>query len=263
MTTIETIQLTQKVTKAAAELFVAFSVGNDPEDCINKLKDLTKWKAELRTKVTACETVYTECSFELAFSVLAPRELKSISRRGIKNVVAKTQNLVGVCESAFAFVGIENPAAKQKLFNTRREEHGDEELLKYLVKRVEGPLTQLQSANSRALDVVNACVAYTYDTPKIPSIGSNASRARRPDGIFLQEIDIHIDWLDAAITEFENTSSKALEGAADISGPHDGDVEVDVMPREEVFLISSFVMNLQHGAYGCTTLPCNMAADCL
>jgi hypothetical protein len=68
-----------------------------------------------------------------------------------------------------------------------------------------------------------------------------------PNGILLQEIDIHIDWLAAAIHEFGESSSAALESAA-ISGPQEEDPNVDIMPREEVFLISSFVMNLRHGA---------------
>jgi hypothetical protein len=255
MTTIETIQLAQKVTKAAAELFVEFAVGNNQEDCIAKLKDLTKWKADLRAKVAACEAVYTECSFELAIAVLAPRTLKPISRTGIKNIVSKTNSLVGACESTFAFLGIENPAAKQKLFISKREERGDEQLLKDLVKRVDGPLRQLTSAQSKALDVVNACVAYAYDAQKIPSMTRADSRACRPDGILLPEIDVHIDWLDRAIVEFADTAGAALERAADISA-HDGDSVIDLMPREEVFLVSSFVMNLQHEAYGFTVRLC-------
>jgi hypothetical protein len=250
MTTIETIQLAQKVTKAAAELFVEFAVGNNQEDCLTKLKDLTQWKAKLRAKVAECEAVYTECSFELAISVLAPRRLRPISRTGIKNIVSKTNSLVGACESTFAFIGLENPAAKQKLFTAKREEaRGDEQLLKNLVKRVEGPLRQLTNAQSKALDVVNACVAYAYHTQKIPSMTRAESRASRPNGILLPEIDIHIDWLDRAIVEFADTAGAALESAADISA-QDGDSVIDLMPREEVFLVSSFVMNLQHEAYG-------------
>lgn len=165
LTTIETIHKTQSVQKAAAELFIAFSVGKDPDECVSKLRDLTKSKAELRQKVTECNAVYTECSFELAYSVLAPWELKPISRTGIKHLVRKTQSLVGACESAFAFLGMEpEPASGTKTppFKARREEHGDEELLKQLLKRVEAPLTQLQSATSRALDIVSACVAFAY-----------------------------------------------------------------------------------------------------
>lgn len=128
----------QKVQKAAADLFVAFSVGKDFEACVAGLRDLTKSKARLRAKVAACKAVYTECSFELAYSVLAPRELKPISGKGINSLMGKTLSLVGACESAYALLGIglENPVALEpERLRNRREEAGNEELLKALLKR--------------------------------------------------------------------------------------------------------------------------------
>lgn len=141
LSTLETLREVQKVQKAAANLFVAFSVGGDPEGCVANLRDLTKSKAGLRAKVAACKAVYTECSFELAYSVLAPRELKPISGRGIKNLMGKTLSLVGACESAYALLGIklETPAALEnpdpERLRNRREEVGNEELLRVLLKR--------------------------------------------------------------------------------------------------------------------------------
>ncbi|KAI5821204.1 hypothetical protein BZA77DRAFT_238452 [Pyronema omphalodes] len=253
MATIETLQEVQKVQKAAAELFIAFSVGKDPEQCVAGLRDLTDMKAKLRAKVAATKAVYTECSFELAYSVLAPRELKHISRKGIKNITGKTFSLVGACESAYALMGIElraPPGGKYDInwYRSQREESADEELLKALLIRVEAPLRQLQAATSRALDIVSACVAYSYDTPSLPAVGKASSRARKPTGIPLPEVDVHIEWLEGAIEEFGRTSTAALEIAAVLQEPNQHDVEVDLMPREEVFLISSFVMNLRQSA---------------
>jgi hypothetical protein len=52
------------------------------------------------------------------------------------------------------------------------------------------------------------------------------------------------------MTDFGKEFSDALEGAAALRGMSDSlEPGMDVMPREEVFLISSFVMNLQHAAY--------------
>lgn len=113
---------------------------------------------------------------------------------------------------------------------------------------METPLRQLQSATSRALDIVSACVAHAYDTPVVSISGKAEGRARQPDGILLQEIDIHINWLETAIIEFGNTSTAALEKASVLHPPQHRDEDVDFMPREEVFLISSFVMNFRHGA---------------
>jgi hypothetical protein len=140
--TIETLQKAENVQRAAAELFVAYAYRRDVEECIMKLKSLSAAKDELRAKVAACNAVYSECSFELAFSVLGPRELKPISGKGAKHLVEKTLNLVGACESAYALLGVDTEDASEEakvvdleILKHRRETLGDQRLLEYLLKR--------------------------------------------------------------------------------------------------------------------------------
>jgi hypothetical protein len=117
---------------------------------------------------------------------------------------------------------------------------GDVELLRYLVSRISKPLADLQEKIDRSVDVVTSCLAYCYDVPKLPS------GARAPSGIELAEIDIRVDILTTAIAEFDKDSATALEGAAslcDLDHP-----QVDIMPRMETFLISSFLLNLRQAA---------------
>jgi hypothetical protein len=128
-----------------------------------------------------------------------------------------------------------------ELVKPRKEiEFGDVELLKYLVNRIAKPLSNLQEKIDRSVDVVTSCLAYCYDVPKLPS------GARPPAGIELQEIDIRVDILTEALSDFDKDSAAALEGAAqlhDIEHP-----QVDIMPRMEIFLISSFLLNLRQAA---------------
>ncbi len=119
-------------------------------------------------------------------------------------------------------------------------ESGDIELLRHLVFRITKPLADLQEKIDRSVDVVTCCLAYCYDVPKVPS------GALAPSGIKLEEIDIWVDTLDAAISTFDKDSAAALENAAAI---HNLDYpQVDVMPRMETFLISSFLLNLRQAA---------------
>jgi hypothetical protein len=119
-------------------------------------------------------------------------------------------------------------------------ESGDVELLRYLVSRISKPLADLQEKIDRSVDVVSSCLAYCYDVPQLPS------GARAPSGIQLAEIDIRVDILTEAIAEFDKDSATALEGAASL---HDLDhPQVDIMPRMETFLISSFLLNLRQAA---------------
>jgi uncharacterized membrane protein YgaE (UPF0421/DUF939 family) len=134
-----------------------------------------------------------------------------------------------------------------EMVKPRKEiEFGDIDLLKHLVSRIAKPLADLQERIVRSVDVITSCLAYCYDVPKLPS------GARRPAGIRLEEIDIHIDTLVEALQGFDKDSAAALERAAaleDLDHP-----SVDIMPRMEIFLISSFLLNLRQAAFHTLTM---------
>lgn len=140
LTTIQTLQSTIKVQRSANALFVAYASASGDDKL---LRELTASKADLRRQVAGCKGALTECSFELAFSVLAPWELRPIASRGIKRLVANTVSLVGACESEYALLGREQgPDTEKKekdeidkLRPKREIEGGDERLLRYLLRR--------------------------------------------------------------------------------------------------------------------------------
>jgi uncharacterized membrane protein YgaE (UPF0421/DUF939 family) len=136
---------------------------------------------------------------------------------------------------------LEKDIENLELVKPRKEiEFGDVELLRYLVQRIEKPLVDLQANIDKTVDVVTSCLAYCYDVPKLP----NGSRS--PKGIDLKEIDIWMDSLSESIADFDVDSTAALEGAVsfhDLEGP-----QIDIMPRMETFLISSFLLNLRQAA---------------
>ncbi|ESZ99077.1 hypothetical protein SBOR_0487 [Sclerotinia borealis F-4128] len=136
---------------------------------------------------------------------------------------------------------IEKEMENLELIKPRREiEYGDVDLLKYLVQRIAKPLSNLQEKIDRSVDVVSSSLAYCYDVPKLPS------GIRAPAGIRLEEIDIRVDVLIDAIADFDRTSASALEGAAALH--YFGGPQIDIMPRMETFLISSFLLNLRQAA---------------
>lgn len=67
-----------------------------------------------------------------------------------------------------------------------------------------------------------------------------------PKGIIIEEIDLYIDILRQALIRFDADAASALEDAAQLEEKEDQ--KPDIMPREEVFLISSFLLNLRHAA---------------
>ncbi|KAF8455255.1 hypothetical protein BDZ91DRAFT_538947 [Kalaharituber pfeilii] len=128
----------------------------------------------------------------------------------------------------------------------RAIEGGDQRLLKHLLTMVALPVNTLQQNIDRSIDVINTCVACVYEVPRLPSLKQGKGKVRHPGGILLQELDIHIDSLSKAIAGFAEKSTSALEGAAVFQ--EIAETEVDVMPRDEIFLISSFMLNLRLAA---------------
>ena len=262
----------------------------DPGAKVITIGDLTADKAIIRSKVSNCKAAQSECNFELAFSVLAPAEIKPIGVQAMKRFAANVIAVIGTCESKYALLGdeevmnrnengdqgqhSEQDVTSQKPNNAeghsdtagplapahtsveaeeertklekselerikpRREiEFGDARLLQYLQRRIADPYHELQSVLCRTVDVINTSLAFAYGVPKLPS------GTKTPKGIVLEELDMYKDILQRAAARFDVDCADALEGAAaiqDIQG-----LEPDIMPREEIFLISSFVLNVR------------------
>ena len=263
------------------------------------LTDLTASKAKIRKKLSDCKAAQQECNFELAVSVLPPRNMKPISVQAMRKLVANTIAVISACESKFALLGsdddgrasssdqtepgpglleesatpavsalvaatsnvltpelplphedaktgklstiIEQDKAELEMIKPKREiEFGDAHLLRYLLARVAKPYGDLHAVVARTVEVVGACVAYAYDVPTLPS------GARVPKGILLEELDMQTETLRKALLQFDADGASALEGAAtmqELEGK-----EPDIMPREEVFLMSSFMLNVRQAA---------------
>ena len=248
------------------------------------LTNLTNAKIKIRKKLVDCKAAQQECNFEIAVSVLPPRNMKPISVKAMKRLVANTIAVISACESKFALLGSDEdgevtalkketdhalgelndrdlpPSETEEESNERRQsavidrekvelemikpkreiEFGDARLLRYLLGRVAKPYEDIALAIVRTVQVVIACIGYVYDVPTLPS-GANI-----PKGILLEELDMHVASLVQALVKFDHDVASALEGAAAIQ-EQEGK-EPDIMPREEVFLVSSFLLNIRQAA---------------
>lgn len=143
LATIETLRQTLEVQKSASALFVA-SASHSLASTDPSLRELTAAKSDLRKKVAGCKAALIECSFELSFSVLAPWELRPISGKGIRALVASTLSLVGACESEYTLLGrpehrenAEAPLEEGDIDLSRRKRGisgGDAQLLRFLLR---------------------------------------------------------------------------------------------------------------------------------
>ncbi|KAL8948961.1 MAG: hypothetical protein Q9222_004898 [Ikaeria aurantiellina] len=251
-----------------------------PEDQLcPSIHELVGAKAQLRAKLSTCKAAQMECNFEIAFAVLPPRKLKPVSDRSMKKLVAATVAVIGACESKFALLGdndapntdsgrhseasaretasdptrnvmdpslTSNQMSKDDrteldLIKPKREiEFGDARLLQYLLKRIRAPYLNFFAIVSRAVECQIVCIAYCYDVAKLPST------AKVPKALAIEEVDIYVEELGEALSSFDIEIMSALEGAVEMEGL-DGQ-KLDIMPREEVFLIASFLLNVRQAA---------------
>ena len=140
------------------------------------------------------------------------------------------------------------------LIKAKKEiEFADVHLLRHLLQRITNPYLELESAYMRTVGIVTSCIAFAYvcsfnllstftahplqDVPQLPS------GAKTPSDISLEELDGHLENMHGALEKFDEDSASALDGATAIQERNEE--KLDLMPREEVFLISSFLLNMR------------------
>lgn len=255
---------------------------------LTTLATLAEKKSSLRALALACKSAQNEVNFELAISPLEPRSLKPISKHGMSSLVQNTITLIGACENKFVLLknstllreeeeelgvhsavppalpqeDLQAPVAPSILKGVPEEDEGGKEpedyqqkiedvkpmreigtgsaeLLESLLKRIRGPTQSFEAALKDASTLLLTSLAYCYDVPKLPS------GALVPRGIELQELDIRIDSFTEALHRFDAQTAEELKNAASDEA---GDEDVDLMPRMEMFLVSSFLLGFRQAA---------------
>ena len=170
------------------------------------------------------------CSASVHYTVKTLNDRDS-SSPSLSGKATPKQEVIG--ESPVA--GSEKP--QLDLVKRRREiEFGDVRLLRSLLYQIATPYQRLNVVVSRAIASVTECIAYTYDVAKLPS------GARRPTRLSIEDLDLRMTELSKALVAFDVDIAAALEGAVE-NGP--AGEQMDIMPREEIFLVASFVLNIR------------------
>lgn len=226
------------------------------------LKKLLTAKEKLRKAVASSKATLKETSFEIGYSCLPPARLHPISSKGLDALVTSTLTLIGACETKHIILGdhdeekkeesaeddekkdgeSERNSIKEKLETIRpkREaEVADEEFLRHLIERVDEPLAALRSTIRQSINALIACIELSCDVPITPE-----NESRKPKGILLKEIDIYANAIESSLEEFDKRTREALHKAAEEASEEE-EVEFDILPREELFLVSSFLLNFR------------------
>ncbi|GJN66851.1 hypothetical protein PLICBS_000873 [Purpureocillium lilacinum] len=274
----------RRITGLLAQLPSPFKATKTPSAFVDipchltTLAQLTAQKAKLRAQLSRCKAAQNEVNFEISISALPPISMKPISTQLMTSAVQNIIILIGACENKFIVLGNEEDAEepimgterpsrpvtpdltpdsepttplsrpkfdKQKSYADRIDkvkpvkelETGSAPLLESILQHIKAPVLEFQVSMDNAVALVASCLAYCYDVPTLPS------GAPAPHGIPLEEIDLRIDEFTGAISRFDRRSTDELKRAAMESGE-----SVDLMPRMETFLVSSFLLAYRDSA---------------
>ncbi|KAI6785147.1 putative membrane protein-like protein [Emericellopsis cladophorae] len=238
--------------------------------------ELSSKKPGLRAALARCKMAQDEVNFEFSISPLSPKALKPISKHGASGLVQNVVTLINACENKYVMLSaatdVESsrqaskppfskgaPPGSQALHQLPEDDMQDEgdhlvsiddvkplreittasvQKLEAVLQRLREPVSAFGEEFRRAVLLLMASIAYCYDVETLPS------GLRRPDGVEVEEVDLYLDAFLDAIRKFDERSTRELKLACLLETGQG----VDIAPRMEMFLISSFILGLRQSA---------------
>ncbi|EGX91200.1 hypothetical protein CCM_05358 [Cordyceps militaris CM01] len=277
---LKSLMATRRWRVFAAEFpnpFTSSSLASQPKVPmeLTSLASLSETKTKIRSKLRACRAAQDEVNFEISLSKLPPDLMRPITTNWMSNLVQGIITVIGACENKFVLLGATttNPAperphtvtdspstaqssssalkpGKARKRKGGRSRHADDvkaikeieaasaELVEHILTCIRDPVMDFHQSIKEAVAVLIRCLAYCLQVARLPS-GELA-----PESISLGDLDVEIDQFADAMAAFDAQSAEALKVAATES---DGRA-LDLMPRMETFLISSFILALRQSA---------------
>ena len=251
-----------------------------PDLDLTTLVGLADKKTALRESLLRCKSAQDEVNFEYSISPLPPKSLKPISKHGMSSLVQNVITLIGACENKYVLLstvvveeapslqrsapivqppgGVFAPAAPnflqkvQEALNEddedpqsridgvkplREIESGSVDLLESILGSLRGPVQDFEVAFNEAATLAMSCIAYCFDVPRLPS------GVPRPHGIEVEEVDLRMEIFTEALSRFDQRCTEELRSATMVEGKG-----IDLMPRMEMFLVSSFLLGFRQAS---------------
>lgn len=246
-----------------------------------KMDNIIAQKASLRSNLINSKAVLTESLFEISFSIMSPQELKNCLKI-MTNITVPLNALVGACELEYSLLGESHikprrensrstpyaghnsneqqekdtnedeanpPSSRAASFiesvkPTREIEHADEKIFLQFLSGIRQPILKLSDAISQSFNIIKLSVAYSYDVPEKKIEILTTDRNTTPS-VSLESIDNILKTMAEAITLYDVTVPASLEKITLTEKSALAAEDEILMPREEFFLISSFLLNFR------------------
>lgn len=254
-TTIDTFNVIHKAIDASISFFISI-------DCLDEdnpygkppisLSKLLKMKTEISDKVGNCLLVLDECIYEISYSYLSPTQLKPIIDL-LKPLNLYINGLINACQLDFILLGRQQNR-EGDIMDVRTDKeiaYADAKKLIKILKRLKAPVYGLHKSLSESIYITKIILSYAYDVDfsrvnfndmfphsDLPKFNSKKE--------FPNDYDVegHITGLTEALVEFDLAFREEMIN-----------LEIDLLnPDDEMFLLSSFLMNFKESANSVITI---------
>lgn len=216
------------------------------------LSKLLKVKSAINKKVGNCELVLEECIYEISYSYVSPTQLEPIINL-LKPLSMYINGLVNACQLEFILLGKQqNMEGDIMEIRTDKEIiYADAEKLGKVLRRLKSPIYGLHKTLSECIHIVKVILSYAYDVDlnrvELSKLFPDADFAQHKNKKELsKEFDIEnrINELTEALVDFDITFREEMIH-----------LDIDLMnPNDEMFLLSSFLMNFKESANSIITI---------
>jgi uncharacterized membrane protein YgaE (UPF0421/DUF939 family) len=216
---------------------VQFFISIDGDDATQyntkplSLAQLTKKKSDLRTKLNTTLGVLHECTYEISYSYCSPDHLKTT-----------LEIMNGQLSYINALINASQLQFKSLLGKTQQQQQqqGENNLPKEVLKRTRGPIHELQMTISQTLLLIKHAIGYSYDVSISEMSDSPIFNLKNVD---LNETDFNIEISNftKAMAQFDIMFREELKNLS-------SEYENYFAPNDDMFLLSSFLMNLREAA---------------
>ncbi|KAL6947337.1 hypothetical protein ACO0QE_002220 [Hanseniaspora vineae] len=206
---------------------------------LDNYKTLLKYKNSVQSKISVTNLVYNECAFEISYSYMAPHSVKSVIDQ-FRNLSLCVNGLINACQ--LEFFAIDNDNSKDFIQTKREVIFVNQERLLKILSILEPCVNDLGSKLSHALYQAKIALAYSYDvcqndvkTSNIFPFTGNVVIGKDQHANHFHELT---ESIELALKVFDKTFKNELAGLG-----------YDMLtPSDEMFLLSSFLMNFKQCA---------------
>lgn len=254
-TTIDTFNVIHKAIDASISFFISID-SLDEDNPYGKpaisLSKLLKMKTEISDKVGNCLLVLDECIYEISYSYLSPTQLKPIIDL-LKPLNLYINGLINACQLDFILLGRQQNR-EGDIMDVRTDKeiaYADAKKLIKILKRLKAPVYGLHKSLSESIYITKIILSYAYDVD-FSRVNFNdmfphsdlpkfKSKKEFPNDY---DVESHITGLTEALVEFDLAFREEMIN-----------LEIDLLnPDDEMFLLSSFLMNFKESANSVITI---------